>query len=187
MVATAEAPNSQRPSPSRRSSCIIRCDTRGVHRACPPTAAKGSRGRGGARRHSRQHRRGGDRRPGCRLNDRGRRRQSSCRPRRRPCSRRNRQKRNCRPPVAASTSDIAASIGASFSDDPHEARPPQGWGKRRVTSTLTSPLGLIAPVVRLRNRHSPVTLEQEAATPATQDGPSVQLLLRVSTVKATRP
>jgi len=45
----------------------------------------------------------------------------------------------------------------------------------------------IAPAVRLRNRHSPVTLEQEAATPATQDGPSVQLLLRVSTVKATRP
>jgi len=105
---TPKAPNGQTPSAPRRSSCTSLGDTRGGHRARPPTAAKGSRGRGGARRRERQHRRGGDSRPGCRLSGRGRRRQRSCRPRRRPCSRRSRQKRNCRPRVAASTSEIVS-------------------------------------------------------------------------------
>jgi len=117
------------------------------------------------------------------------------------------KKRNCRPRVDVSTWNMAASIGASVSDGRHNTRPQQVWGKRRVTITLASPLGWtrtdvameqrvnwnrmkrpsdVARAVRLNSRRSWVTLERAAATPATQNAPSVQLLLRVSTVNIAR-
>jgi len=45
----------------------------------------------------------------------------------------------------------------------------------------------IARAVKLKSRLSWVTMKQAAATPALQNAASVQLLLRVSTVRAARP